>query len=77
MWFDNFDTLHTQIASVVRSWITDKIPTVLNEKAKEITAPYTKERTEKEFMSYLNGVLGNRKKEMNELILHVKSLNKE
>lgn len=73
VWFDNFDTLHTQIASVVRSWVTDKIPSVLSENAKEITSAYTKERTEKEFMRYLNGVLENRKKEMDELILHVKA----
>jgi len=77
VWFDNFDTLHAQIASVVRSWITDNMPAVLAEKAKEITSAYTKERTEKEFMDYLNGVLGSRKKEMNELILHVKSQNNE
>lgn len=77
VWFDNFDTLHQQIASVVRSWVTDQIPGILAEKSKEITSKYTKDRTEKEFMDYVNSALGARKKEMEELILHVKSLNNE
>jgi hypothetical protein len=77
VWFDDFDTLHQQIASVVRSWVTDQVPGVLAEKSKEITSKYTKDRTEKEFMDYVNSVLGVRKKEMEELILHVKSLNNE
>lgn len=77
VWFDDFDTLHQQIASVVRSWVTDQVPGILAEKSKEITSKYTKDRTEKEFMDYVNSVLGARKKEMEELILHVKSLNNE
>lgn len=77
VWFDDFDTLHQQIASVVRSWVTDQVPGILAEKSKEITSKYTKDRTEKEFMDYVNSVLGARKKEMEELILYVKSLNNE
>jgi hypothetical protein len=57
--------------------VTDQVPGVLAEKSKEITSKYTKDRTEKEFMDYVNSVLGVRKKEMEELILHVKSLNNE
>ena len=73
VWFNDYDTLHKQIASVVRSWITDKVPSVLKEEADKVCKDFTKERTEKEFLSYLDNVLGNRKKEMENLMLHVKA----
>jgi len=72
VWFDNYDTLHKQIASVVRSWITDKVPPVLAEEAKKVTSEYTDERTKKEFIEYLTSVLDRRKKEMEELLIQVK-----
>ena len=72
VWFDNYDTLHKQIASVVRSWVTDKVPPVLAEEANKITSEYTEERTKKEFMEYLTSVLDKRKKEMEELLIQVK-----
>ena len=72
VWFDNYDTLHKQIASVVRSWITDKVPPVLAEEAKKVTSEYTEERTKKEFIEYLTSVLDRRKKEMEELLIQVK-----
>jgi hypothetical protein len=72
VWFDNYDTLHKQIASVVRSWITDKVPPVLAEEAKKVTGEYTEGRTKKEFIEYLTSVLDRRKKEMEELLIQVK-----
>ena len=72
VWFDNYDTLHKQIASVVRSWITDKVPPVLAEESKKVTSEYTEERTKKEFIEYLTSVLDRRKKEMEELLIQVK-----
>jgi hypothetical protein len=77
VWFDDFDTLHKQIASVVRSWITDKVPTVLNEEAKKILEQFSEEKTKDEFLKYLNSVLERRTKEMDELVIQVKSQNKE
>ena len=73
VWFDDYDTLHKQIASVVRSWITDKVPTVLAENAKEVVDKYNEDRTKKEFMEYLTSVLDRRKKEMEELMIAVKA----
>lgn len=72
VWFNDFDTLHKQLASVVRAWITDKIPTVLEEESKKVLSQYSYDKTKKEFMDYLNGVLGKRKSEMEELIRQVK-----
>jgi hypothetical protein len=73
VWFDDYDTLHKQIASVVRSWITDKVPTVLAENAKKVVDEYNEDRTKKEFMEYLTSVLDRRKKEMEELMTAVKA----
>jgi hypothetical protein len=72
VWFNDYDTLHKQLASVVRSWITDKIPGVLEEESKKILSKFSYEETEREFISYLHGVLDKRKAEMEELIRQVK-----
>jgi hypothetical protein len=72
VWFNDFDTLHKQLASVVRSWITDKIPPVLEEESKKVLSKFSYEETEREFISYLHGVLDKRKAEMEELIRQVK-----
>jgi len=72
VWFNDYDTLHKQIASVVRSWITDKVPPVLAEEAKKTVEKYTRENSKKEFMDYVESVLGKRKKEMEELLTQVK-----
>ena len=72
VWFNDYDTLHKQIASVVRSWITDKVPPILAEEAKKTVEKYTRENSKKEFMGYVESVLGRRKKEMEELLTQVK-----
>ncbi|WP_413854753.1 hypothetical protein [Candidatus Ruminimicrobium bovinum] len=77
VWFNDFDTLHKQLASVVRSWITDKIPPVLEEESKKVLSKFSYEDTEREFLSYLHGVLDKRKAEMEELIRQVKKQENE
>ena len=77
VWFDDFDTLHQQIASVVRSWITDKVPSVLEEKGDEVTSQYTRERTEKEFLAYVEDVFMRRKNEMKSLLTQIKKADEE
>ena len=74
VWFSDYDTLHKQIASVVRSWIMDKIPNVLEEESKKVLENFSYEKTKKEFLGYVDGVLGKRKKEMEELITQVKKM---
>lgn len=76
VWFSDYDTLHKQIASVVRSWITDKVPTILKEETDRISKNFTKERTEKEFIEYIYKILDNRRKEMENLMLHIKATSK-
>ena len=77
VWFNDYDTLHKQIASVVRSWITDKVPQVLAEESKKVCEEYTEEKTKKEILEYVEGLLDRRKKEMEELMNAVISKNEE
>jgi len=77
IWFDNYDTLHKQIASVVRSWITDKIPTILEEESKKVLEKYSEERTKKELLDYVSSVFDKRVKEMEELIIQIKNKKEE
>jgi len=77
VWFNDYDTLHKQIASVVRSWITDKVPTILEEEGKKVLENYTEEKSKKEFIDYLTSVLDRRKKEMEELMIAVKNKEEE
>ena len=74
VWFSDYDTLHKQIASVVRSWITDKVPPVLAEEAKKVYDKYSEEElTKKEIVDFTVGVLTKRKKEMEDLITQIKN----
>lgn len=73
VWFDDYDTLHKQLASVVRSWVTDKIPSVLKEEGKKIYEKFSEEKTKKEFMGFIENTFNKRKKEMEELILQIKN----
>jgi hypothetical protein len=77
VWFSDYDTLHKQIASVVRAWITDKVPPVLADEAKKTVEHYTRENTKKEFVDYLTSVIDRRKKEMEELLIQVKKQEEE
>jgi len=77
VWFNDYDTLHKQLASVVRSWITDKVPPVLAEEAKKTLGNYNREKTKKEFIDYVTSVLERRKKEMEELLTQVKKQEEE
>ena len=77
VWFNDYDTLHKQIASVVRSWITDKIPTVLAEETKKVLSEYGEEKTKSEILEFVNGVLGRRKKEMEDLMGQVQAKKEE
>lgn len=73
VWFSDYDTLHKQIASVVRSWITDKVPSILSEESAKVLENYSEEKTASEIKEYVSDVLGRRRKEMEELMLQVKA----
>ena len=73
IWFEDFNDLHKKIASVVRSWTLDKVPSILEKEGKKVLNLYSEEKTKDTFSTYLNGVLSNRKKEMEDLIVQVKN----
>jgi len=71
VWFDDFNNVHRQIASVVRSWITDNVPQEISDEAKKVTDRYSEERTIKEFKDALNAYINGRKMELEALIRNV------
>jgi len=73
VWFNDYDTLHKQMASVVRSWITDKVPQILEDETKRVLDGISYEKTKNEFLSYVNEVFDKRKNEMKELITQIKA----
>lgn len=73
VWFDTFHESHKMIASVVRAWITDNIPTEIGEAVNESLRLYSYEKTKNDFLTYINGVFEIRKKEMQSLITTIKS----
>jgi hypothetical protein len=73
IWYDDFDMLHKQIASVVRSFTTDKLPSVLYDTAKDVVKAYTMKNTKNQILSYVGDVLEKRKNEMAELLAQIKS----
>ena len=77
VWFDDFNGVHKQIASVVRSWITDNVPDVIYEESKKVSNMYPEDVTIKQFTDYIAGVFDSRKKELEALIRNVEKDNKE
>ena len=53
------------------------MPTILADESKKVLEGYTEEKTKKEILEYVEDVLGRRKKEMEELLIQVKSKDKE
>lgn len=68
VWFDDVHVSHRQLASVIRSWITDTVPQVIFDEAKAVTEKYQEEETKKEFLSYLKTITANRKNEIETLL---------
>ena len=73
VWFNDFSTLHKQIASVVRSWITDKVPNVLKEESEKTLSQFSREKTKNEIIDFVGSVLEKRKNDMTELMTQVNS----
>jgi len=73
VWFENFHNIHRQIASVVRAWITDNVPSEIDVEAKKVTDMYSEERTIKEFKNALEAYFSGRRAELESLINKVES----
>lgn len=71
VWFDSFQDLHKMIASVVRAWITDQVPSEISEAVSNQLEMYSYEKTKEQIVNYVNNVLDVRKSEMLSLITHI------
>lgn len=71
IWFDNYDFLHKQLASVVRAWTKDAIPSVLSTEAGKITYLASEEITKKQILNFISGISDNRIAEMKNLINNI------
>lgn len=77
VWFDDYNTLHKQLASVVRSWITDRVPEILEKETAKVTDEFNRDRTKVEFITAFNDILGKRVDEMQDIINDIKKQDKE
>lgn len=68
LWFDNFNTVQRQLASVIRSFITDKIPDVVYNEANKAYQPYTEGVTKQGILEFVQKTLDKRQKDMEELL---------
>ena len=73
IWFNDFNSVHKMIASVIRAWITDSIPNEIENAANEVVSLFSKEKTKKQIVDYVNKVLNNRKIELNSMATAIKS----
>lgn len=68
VWFDNIRHCHKQIASVIRSWVTDNVPNIIYNEAENVLTKYSEQETRETFLAYVKGIIANRRKEMETLL---------
>ena len=67
IWFDDFNSVQRQIATVVRSWITDNVPSEVEEEAKKVTDMFSEKKTTDAFNDYLDKIIKTRRIELEAL----------
>ena len=79
IWFDDIRNTPNLIASVVRTWLLDKVPQELYDEADKLKDLYTAQRQEGEIEEvFVNTLFEGRRKSMKEAVEQFKSeLNKE
>ena len=74
LWFDHIDQVPEMVASVVRSWTLDSIPTDVYERQEEFNVLYSEETQEKEIEEvYVKGLIERRLKEFEETKIDVEN----
>lgn len=66
-WFDNINQMQDKIATLVRSFIVDRIPDTVYKEQERVKEMYSEENTKKQFIAYLEGIMEERKKSLKEL----------
>lgn len=67
VWFDNINLMHDKIATLVRGFITDSIPSSIYEGQEKVKEMYPEENTRKQFKEYLSKLMSDRKDTLKEL----------
>lgn len=66
-WFNNINMMHDKIATLVRGFITNNIPDSIYNGQEIVKNMYSEEKTKKQFIEYIENVLEERKKALEEL----------
>jgi len=66
-WFDDINQMHEKIATLVRAFVTDKIPENINDGQDVVKDMYTEDKTRQQFLNYLEKTMGERKQRLEEL----------
>lgn len=73
IWVENFSTLPSVLASVIRTWTMDEIPSEINDKSKELVSKYTEGKQLQDIKTVIvDGLIQDRR---NEFIKTLESLN--
>lgn len=67
IWFDNINLMHDKIATVIRSFITNNMPEKVYKNQEVVKDMYPEENTVKQFTEYLENVMKERKKTLENL----------
>lgn len=73
VWFSDYNKLHKIIASVVRSWVSNNIPSEISESVNETLEMYSKDQTTKELLEYISSLIDKREKELKSMITAINS----
>ena len=77
IWFNDYQSVHKMIASVIRAWITDNVPNEIESASEEVVAMFSRENTRKEIVDYVKLVFDKRKNELISMINAIKGKNNE
>ena len=74
IWFDDINTVPDMLASVIRTWTLDRIPSEVYESEHKLDNLYTRDIQKKEIEHvYLNTIIERRKKDFEEVLIQVKN----
>ena len=72
LWFENIREVPSMVASLVRRWITNAVPSEITKDGKEIASEYTEARTSDEITKYVSTIFEKRKQELENLKQSIK-----
>ena len=77
LWFDNFHEIHKLIASVIRAWITDNVPSEVAEAAEKSLSHYSVDQTKSQLLGYVENLMQKRKDELKSIISFINTKTNE